>query len=124
MQDKKKLLFICTYNISRSRTGEDLFASSTEYEAKSAGIKFHSNGNQVVSQELIDWADIIVAMNETVRGGAESKPCGHFSFLEKNFNLAGKTVSVFNIPDNYGRGDPYLIKLIKDKLKENLGIII
>jgi len=54
---KAKLLFICTANINRSRAAEDLFANSSRYEARSAGIIEHKVGGQVVRQELIDWAD-------------------------------------------------------------------
>ncbi|KKT82452.1 MAG: hypothetical protein UW79_C0006G0030 [Candidatus Yanofskybacteria bacterium GW2011_GWA2_44_9] len=84
---KIKVLFICTANISRSRTAEDLLLGSSVYEAKSAGFKWCEGTGQLVTQELVDWADRIIVMNE-----------------------------------NEGQGDPFLIMLLRDRLKNIAGI--
>ena len=105
---KPKLLFICTANINRSRTAEDLFNGSDEYEAKSAGLIEHDEGGQVVTQELVDWADRIFVMDETNDQ--------HRTRLTRMFEMRGKEVSVLGIPDRYGRGEQVLVKLLKSKL--------
>lgn len=124
---KKKLLFVCTANVSRSRTAEDLFINSEEYEAKSAGLKLHKDTKQLVTQGLIDWADVVIAMNETEKSDGRP-PCQHLTKLRENFNLKNKEIEgaviVFDIPDIYGRGDLRLINLLKNKLKKILRINI
>lgn len=107
---KPKLLFICTANINRSRTAEDLFAGSDKYEVKSAGLIEHRQGGQVVSHELVDWADRIFVMDET--NGQ------HRTRLMRMFEMHGKEVNVLDIPDRYNRGEKFLIKLLKSKLAE------
>ena len=66
----------------------------------------------VVSQELIDWADLVFVMSET--------DDGHLTFIKNNFSLKGKRVCDLDIPDNYGRDDPELIGLLREKGKEFL----
>ena len=63
---KKKLLFICTANLQRSHTAEEMFRKSRKYQAKSAGISVFSL--QPVTKELVRWADIIFVFNEKQEG--------------------------------------------------------
>ena len=104
---KKKLLFICTNNVYRSPTAEELFKDSEQYEAKSAGT--YPTAAKRVTQELVDWADIIFVMSENEEG--------HLTFLKNNFTIEGKVVYDLDIPDIYERNNPELIKLLKTKLK-------
>lgn len=105
---KPKLLFICTANINRSRTAEDLFNGSDKYEAKSAGLIEHDQGGQVATQELVDWADRIFVMDETHDQ--------HRTRLMGMFEMHGKEVNVLDIPDRYNRGEIALVRLLKPKL--------
>ena len=118
---KRKLLFICTFNIARSRTAEDLFRNSKVYETKSAGIIYHPEGGQVITQDLINWADVVVAMNETEESNGKP-PCRHLSHLLENFNLRNKEIAVLNIPNIYRRGDSALVQLIITELNNILSI--
>ena len=120
---KIKLLFICTGNVSRSRTAEDLFVNSEEYEAKSAGLEFHKDGKQLVTQELINWADIVIAMNED-KWSDGRPPCRHRSKLMERFDLKDEKIVILGIPDVYRRGDPHLVYLLKSKLNKMLGIVV
>ena len=120
---KTKLLFICTYNVSRSRTAEDLFVNSVEYEAKSAGFIYHSRGKKMVNQELVDWADKIIVMNESEMSD-DRPPCRHASQLRTNFNLTGKEVFILGISDIYEKNDPRLVSLLGDRLRDIVGIIM
>lgn len=112
---KTKLLFICSGNLDRSPTAEDLFISSDKYDAKSAGT--HSDAVKVVTQDYIDWADTIITMCE--------REDGHQTYLKENFDLKGKQLFDLDIPDLYHRRDPVLVKLLKDKLNKILpGVVI
>jgi len=107
---KRHLLFICSKNFNRSPTAESLFLNSRFYEAKSGGTD--QDAIVTVSQDLIDWADLVFVMSE--------KDDGHLTFIKNNFSLKGKRVCDLDIPDNYGRDDPELIGLLREKVKEFL----
>ena len=106
---KKNLLFVCSANLNRSPTAETLFKNSNGYRAKSAGI---FGGINRVSQDLIDWSDVIFVMSE--------KEEGHLTFLKKNFNLEGKKSYDLDIPDIYSEGNLELIDALKEKLSHYL----
>jgi predicted protein tyrosine phosphatase len=103
--EKTNLLFICTANHDRSPTAEDLFRSSGRYKALSAGIL--PLARREVSQELIDWADIVFVMNE--------EEDGHASHLRR-FDVSGKKIVDLNIPDVYPRGSEPLLELLRQRL--------
>lgn len=105
MMAGEKLLFICMANISRSRTAEDLFTNSTQYEVQSAGIKWYERSRQMVSQGLLSWADKIFVMERW-----------QLEYLAVNFDIENKMVIVLDIPDIYGRGDKSLINILVSKL--------
>lgn len=108
---RKKLLFVCTANLQRSPTAENLFNGNKNYEAKSAGI--HPYAPQTVTKELVDWADIIFVFSE--------KNEGHKSFLLEKFNgLNPNKVIDLDVQDMFDKNDPELIKLLKEKLAKYL----
>jgi predicted protein tyrosine phosphatase len=107
---KRHLLFICSKNFNRSPTAESLFSNSRFYEAKSGGTD--QDAVVVVSQDLIDWADLVFVMSET--------DDGHLTHIEGNFSLKGKRVCDLDIPDNFGRDDPELIGLLRKRIEEFL----
>lgn len=105
---KRHLLFICSGNVNRSPTAESLFLNSKFYEAKSAGTD--PNAVARVTQDLIDWADLVFVMSE--------KEDGHLTFVENNFSVNSKLVCDLDIPDSYDRDDPELIRLLGKKIEE------
>src|SRR3989344_344299 len=105
---KKKLLFICSGNISRSPAAEGLFSDSALYETTSAGVS--PNAARKISQDLIDWADKIFVMSE--------KEDGHLSFLRENFDITGKEIYNLEISNKYQRDDPELTALLKARLAQ------
>jgi len=111
---KLKLLFVCTANINRSRTAEDLLKGSDRYEVQSAGIKKHDQGKQVVTQELVDWADIIFVMDEDHDR--------HASILQERFGAGKEKVCILCVPDIYAKGDKVLAELLRSRLTAH-GII-
>ena len=104
----KHLLFICSGNVNRSPTAESLFLNSRFYKAKSAGTD--QNALVKVSQDLIDWADVVFVMSE--------KEDGHLTFVENNFSLKNKPVHDLDIPDAYDTNDPELICLLRKKIEK------
>jgi predicted protein tyrosine phosphatase len=75
------------------------------WEAKSAGIR-PVYGGTALSQELMDWADLVVCMEEE-----------HREFLQNHFNCTPKKVKVANIADRYFRDDPELVRELNRKVK-------
>ena len=91
---KQHLLFVCTSNVSRSPAAVRLFTNSLRYEARSAGIRpLAGRPTHAVTQDLIDWADVIFVMSER-----EDK---HLTFLQQHFNLLNKKIYDLDIADIY-----------------------
>jgi predicted protein tyrosine phosphatase len=103
-----RVLFVCTANIDRSPTGEDIFKGQPGFEAKSAGTE-EDYAATPISKELIEWADIIFCMEKRHRSNV----------IQMSPNAASKTV-VLEIPDIYTRGDPELVRLLKYKVSKHL----
>ena len=62
MNQRIKLLFVCTYNKMRSKTGEALYYNDPRFEVKSAGID--DDAEVRLSWDLLDWADCTVVMED------------------------------------------------------------
>jgi len=103
---KKHLLFVCSSNLDRSPAAESLFEDSERFEARSCGINGHSE--VVLTKELVDWADVIFAMQDEHKG----------KILE--FNPKAR-VLVLGIANDYCRYDPELMELLKGRLAGYLG---
>ncbi len=105
-----KLLFVCSRNRLRSPTAEALFSPRIGIEVTSAGTS--DDADTVASAELIEWADIIFAM----------EPIHRKKLLEK-FGplLRTKRVIVLGIPDQYSYMDPKLVAILNRKVLPYLG---
>jgi predicted protein tyrosine phosphatase len=99
----KKVLFVCSGNIDRSPTAEALLRGKGGLEVKSAGTL--RSAPTPVSKELIKWADIVFAMERSHKE----------AMLATEPEAEGKIV-VLGIEDQYPRGDPQLVKILKEKL--------
>ncbi len=101
----RKVLFVCTANLQRSPTAENLFQGwKGIWEAKSAGIMPDPSGNKL-TQKLVDWADLILVME-----------VAHGDHIRSHFQCSPEKVRVLNIPDRYFRGDPELVSLLQKKV--------
>jgi len=107
------VLFVCSANIQRSVTGAELFSRCPDIETKSAGTNAMGDRTQV-SQELVDWADVVFVMNEENEG--------HVSFLRENFDLTGKQVNNLEIKDRYFVNEPELKRLLIEKVSEYIDL--
>ena len=105
------LLFVCTENKLRSATAEQVFS---EYEGvESIGAGTNKDAATHVSGDLVEWADIIFAMENT-----------HKNKISKKFQplLKNKRLICLDIPDNYKFMDPVLIELLKKKLQQHVAL--
>ncbi|MDH3256447.1 MAG: phosphotyrosine protein phosphatase [Nitrospinota bacterium] len=103
----KKLLFICSENRLRSATAEAVFSEYEGVEAIGAGT--NHDAATPVSGDLIEWADVILVMEEIHRDKVSAK----YRKL-----LKGKQLAVLDIPDNYRRMQPELIHLLETKVSK------
>lgn len=107
----RKVLFVCSGNLDRSPTAEEMLKDVKGLEVKSAGTLM--GAPTVISRELIEWADVIFAMEKSHKGAVMGINPG-----------AEKKVVVLNIVDRYRRNDPELIRILKEKLSEYLKEIL
>jgi predicted protein tyrosine phosphatase len=105
------VLFVCSQNRLRSPTAEAVFASHPDLAVLSAGTNHDSE--TPVSGDLIEWADVVVAMEKA-----------HRNRLSKKFRaqLKGKRLVVLDIPDEYDFMEPALVYLLKRRVSFVLGV--
>lgn len=103
------LLFVCSENRLRSPTGEEVFSQYEGINAIGAGT--NADADTVVSGDLIEWADVIFVMEKT-----------HKQKVSKKYRdlLKGKKLVCLDIPDNYDRMDPELVRLLKSKVARHI----
>tara|TARA_B100001778_G_C18122230_1_gene421163 strand:- start:127 stop:459 length:333 start_codon:yes stop_codon:yes gene_type:complete len=109
-----KVLFICSANKDRSATvellGQELWPNHQFISAATNQKICFQLGTQYINKELMDWADIVFAM--------ESK---HKKELIKLFGSSfSKKIKVLDIKDHYEYGNSNLKEILKIKLQEYL----
>lgn len=108
-----RVLFVCTANRLRSPTAEDLFRDYPGIEALSAGTD--ADAAQPLSKELVASVDLIFAMETHHRERIRKK------FKERPHD---SRIITLHIPDEYERGDPELVALLKRKVEPRLASIL
>ena len=108
---RERILFICTANLDRSRTAEDLYRHDPRYEVRSAGTAPYAT--RVVDLDLVNWADRIFVMNE--------RTDRHRSLLLVRFPGLARPVIDLDVEDRWGRGHPDLVSLLRQRLTPHLG---
>ena len=91
----KRVLCVCSAGLLRSPTIAKVSCGCRDY----ALIQ--------IDNVLIEWADIVVFADQEHKAVVDQTQC-----------LSGKDVYILDIPDNYGYGDPELVKIIETKLHE------
>jgi predicted protein tyrosine phosphatase len=101
----KNVLFICSQNKLRSPTAEQVFARHPGIETSSAGL--NNDAENLVTGELVAWADLIFVMEKA-----------HRSKLQKKFkrHLNATRVVCLDIPDDYDFMDPALVALLNARV--------
>ena len=105
MTSSRNYLFVCSQNRLRSPTAEQIFAEWPGISVSSAGT--NNDAENPLSGDLVEWADVIFAMERTHRNKVQKK---YRSFL-------GSTrIVVLDIPDEYEFMDEGLVRLLKAKM--------
>ncbi len=104
-----RILFVCTANKLRSPTAEDVFRGWPGVDAISGGTD--SSAPRPLTKELVASADMIFAMETH-----------HREYIRKKFKQrpSDSKIITLHIPDEYERGDPELVSLLKEKISPRL----
>ena len=108
------ILFLCTANIQRSKTAEEIFrVANNNHQYKSAGLsaKYVEKANSTLcTEEMLQWADQIYVFEQQHIDRVQ-KHTGEV-FLPKIINL--------NIPDDYQYFQRELVLLLLEKISRTL----
>jgi predicted protein tyrosine phosphatase len=108
---RQRVLFVCTANVDRSRTAEDLYKEDSRYEVRSAGTAPFAT--VPLTRELLLWADRVFVMSE--RGDR------HETLIRLRFPEIERPVTDLDVEDRWPRGHPDLVRLVLRKLAPHLG---
>ena len=108
---RERVLFICTANVDRSRTAEDLYAEDDRYEVRSAGVAPFAT--VPLTRDLLLWADRVFVMNES-----EDQ---HLTLTRIRFPEVDRPIVDLDVEDRWPRGDPELVSLLLRRLRSHLG---
>jgi predicted protein tyrosine phosphatase len=111
-KQKKSILFVCSSNLHRSKTAEDIFSVLHEaLDIKSAGTNqklCQKNGRIFLTEEMLSVADLVFVMEDH-----------HKNIINKNTNdLYATKIYVLNIPDQYKYGQDELVVLLKARTQQ------
>lgn len=103
------VLFVCSANLDRSPTAEELFQCFPGIETDSAGTD--NDAVTPLSEEHILWADLIIVMEKA-----------HREKIRRRFKsiLKAQRLVCLDIPDHYKRGDPELTQLLEARVPKFL----
>jgi predicted protein tyrosine phosphatase len=107
----ERILFVCTANLDRSRTAEDLYRGDPRYEVRSAGTAPYAT--TPLTRALVEWADRIFVMNE--------KQDRHATQIRLRFPGLDRTIVDLGVEDRWHRGDRELVGHLLRRLKPHLG---
>ncbi len=105
------LLFVCSENRLRSPTAEEVFSKYNGINAIGCGT--NSDAETTISGDLIEWADVIFVMEKSHRNKVSTK----YKALIKD-----KRLICLDIPDNYDRMAPELIRILESKVSRHVRI--
>ena len=97
-----KILFVCNQGENRSATAADIFKD--RYKTDFAGIY-----NKLPNKGSLEWADIIIVMEEHQRAEISKKYPDQY---------LKKKILCLDIPDVYYYMQPELVKILEEKIKK------
>ncbi len=108
---RERILFVCTANIDRSRTAEDLYRGDPRYEVRSAGTAPYATNP--LDRELVQWADRIFVMCE--------REDRHQTLMRMRFPGVDRPIIDLDVEDRWRRGHPQLVRRLLRALRPHLG---
>ncbi|MEM5566096.1 phosphotyrosine protein phosphatase [Psychroserpens sp. AS72] len=109
MSNTSKILFVCSANKQRSKTASDYFSeklSSFEFDSAGTNHKIcNKEGTQPLTENLMEWADLVIVMEEKHRQIITKNGGSHFR----------RKIKVLHIPDHYSYYQKELITLLEEK---------
>ena len=108
---RERILFVCTANVDRSRTAEDLYKGDLRYEVRSAGVAPFAT--VVLTRDLLLWADRVFVMNE--------REDQHRTLIRIRFPDVDRPIVDLDVEDRWPRGDPELVARLLRRLRPHLG---
>lgn len=108
----ERVLFVCTANVDRSPTAEDLYRDDERYEVRSAGVAPFAT--VPLTRDLLLWADRVFVMNE--------REDQHRTLIRIRFPDVDRPLVDLDVEDRWRRGDPELVGLLLRRLRPHLGV--
>jgi predicted protein tyrosine phosphatase len=108
---RERILFLCTANVDRSPTAEDLYRGDPRYEVRSAGIAPFAR--RTVTAEDLAWADRVFVMSE--------REDRHATALKARFPGLDRPIVDLDVEDRWLRGHPELVRRLLRSLAPHLG---
>jgi protein-tyrosine phosphatase len=109
---RERVLFVCTANVDRSRTAEDLYKHDERYEVRSAGVAPFAT--VPLTRDMLLWADRVFVMNE--------REDRHRTLIRIRFPDVDRPIVDLDVKDLWRRGDPDLESLLLRRLRPHLGV--
>lgn len=105
------VLFVCSRNLWRSPTAEQLFRDHPQLSVRSAGVA--ASARRKLWEKDVQWAHVIIVMeSEHKRRVVADYGC----------SLGGTPVHVLDIPDDYRFMDPELVQMLEASVPALLGV--
>ena len=105
----QRILFVCSANKERSKTADDHFSAKfpdLEFDSGGTNHKIcNQEGTQPLEEYQVEWADIVLVMEEKHRQFAQQLTKGNY----------GQKIRVLGIKDVYRYNAPDLIELLEAK---------
>ena len=108
---REHILFVCTANIDRSRTAEDLYLGDPRYDVRSAGTAPFAK--IPLTRELMEWAQRVFVMCE--------REDRHHPQIKMRFPGTDRPVVDLDVEDRWPRGHPELVRRVLRALRPHLG---
>jgi predicted protein tyrosine phosphatase len=107
----ERILFVCTANLDRSPTAQDLYADDPRYEVRSAGVAPFAA--VPLTRDLLLWADRVFVMNE--------REDRHRTLIRVRFPEVDRPIVDLGVSDLWHRGHPDLVSILLRRLRSHLG---
>ena len=108
---REHILFVCTANIDRSRTAEDLYRDDPRYDVRSAGTAPFAK--TPLTRELMEWSQRVFVMCE--------REDRHHTQIKLRFPATDRPVVDLDVEDRWPRGHPELVRRVLRALRPHLG---